>query len=131
MSKPRLGIQHVGDLIVLSLIGGGMILVIILIVVGLFGWFESKTTAPLPNWAENVLVSLVSVLGLKLGDVLNALITLATGRQVETMSRQLGESAPLPRRDPPPKDAAEGAELAADAAGDVADELGEQAGERA
>jgi hypothetical protein len=85
---------HRNELIVLALIGGGMVLIIILIVCGLFGWFPSRSGKELPNWAENVLIGLVSVMGLKLGDVLNALVTLATGRQVESFGNKLADSAP-------------------------------------
>src|SRR5690349_6937647 len=87
-------VSHRDELVVLSLIGLGLIVICVLIIVGIFGWFESKATAPLPNWAENVLVALGTTDGLKLGDVLAALVTLATGRQVETMGARLAESTP-------------------------------------
>lgn len=112
--------NHRNELIVLSLIGGGMILVVILIVCGLFGWFESKVAQPLPNWAENVLVGLVSVLGLKLGDVLNALVTLAVGRQVESLGNAAANSIPVKRA---PADAADAAAQTAEAAVQEAEEI--------
>lgn len=96
--------SHRNELIVLALIGGGMILTVILVIVGIFGWWESKTIisnadgmkqpTPLPNWAENVLVSIISIFAVKIGDVLAALVTLATGRQVETMGERLATSTP-------------------------------------
>jgi hypothetical protein len=114
--------SHRDELIVLSLIGGGLILICVLIIVGIFGWFESKLSQPLPNWAENVLVALGTTAGLKLGDVLAALVTLATGRQVETLGKQLADSSPG-QRQPTPKSAAEAAERVAGAAEDERDEI--------
>lgn len=85
---------HRNELIVLSMIGFGLIAILVLIICGLFGWFESKVNAPLPNWAENVLVSIATATTLKLGDVLAALVTLATGRQVESFGNKLATSTP-------------------------------------
>lgn len=114
--------EHRNELLVLSLIAFGLLLVLILIISGLFGWFESRAQQALPNWAENVLVSIASVAGLKLGDTLNALVTLATGRQVETFGQQLATSTPA-KRGPVPETAAEAAEETAEAAQDKADEI--------
>lgn len=106
--------SHRDELFVLSLIGAGLIVIIVLIICGIFGWFQSKTQQPLPSWAENVLVALGTASILKLGDVLAALVTLATGRQVEAMGARLADSAPAKK--PVPADAAHAAEQVADAA---------------
>ena len=116
-------VSHRDELIVLALIGTGLITMIILIIIGLFGWFESKVNAPLPNWAENVLVAIATAAILKLGDVLAALVTLATGRQVETMGARLADSTPMKKQPPVPENAAEAADLVADAAVEQADEI--------
>lgn len=110
------------ELIVLSLISGGLLLVLVLIIAGLFGWFETKVQAPLPNWAENVLVAIATTAGLKLGDCLSALVTLATGRQVETLGHQLATSTPG-KVAAAPKDAEEAADQMLDAAEEKADEI--------
>lgn len=124
------------ELIVLSLIGGGLLAVLFSIIAGLFGWFESRASAPLPNWAENVLVSIATASALKLGDVLAVLAALAAGRQAgkqtETLGKALAGSVPV---DPPAPAlppgaaaaAAAGAEQAAGAAGAVADDLANEA----
>lgn len=115
-------VSHRDELVVLSLIGAGMILTVILVVCGIFGWFTTKTNGPLPNWAENVLVSVISIFAVKIGDVLAALVTLATGRQVEKMGERLATSMPAKKNDPP-VDAAEAADKVADAAVEQADEI--------
>lgn len=111
------------EFIVLTLISAGLILIILAIVAGIFGWF--KRTAPIPDWAENVLVAIATAAILKLGDCLNALVQLATGRQVAQLGDKLAESAPLAA--PVPADAAEGAQVAADGAQRVADRLDDRA----
>lgn len=116
--------EHRNELIVLGLFGAGLIVIIILIICGLFGWFESKVNQPLPNWAENVLVAISTAAILKMGDVLAALVTLATGRQVETLGGQLATSTP--GRAPPPKNAGEAAEQVAEAAVDEAEQIAGQ-----
>lgn len=85
--------QSRDELIVLSLIGGGLIVILLSIVAGLF--LATQNTA-LPNWAENVLVSIATACALKLGDALAALVTLATGRQVEKLGDKLASSSPAP-----------------------------------
>lgn len=124
------------ELFVLALVGFGLLAILFAIIAGLFGWFESKVNAPLPNWAENVLVSIATACALKLGDVLAVLAALAAGRQAgkqtETLGKALAGSIPA---DPPlpvlPPDAAAaaaaGAEQAAGAAGAVADDLASNA----
>jgi cobalamin biosynthesis protein CobD/CbiB len=97
MTRPT---SHRDELIVLSMIGGGLVLILVLIICGLFGWFPSRSPNALPNWAENVLVALASMAGLKLGDVLAALVTLSAGRQVEKMGDRLADSAPSETKKP-------------------------------
>jgi hypothetical protein len=77
------------EFIVLLVISLGLIVIILAIVGGLF-----LTPRALPNWAENVLVGIASVCGLRLGDCLNALIQLASGRQVARLGEHLASVAP-------------------------------------
>lgn len=77
------------EFIVLLVIAGGLITILIAIIAGLF-----LTPRALPNWAENVLVGIASVTGLRLGDCLSSLVQLATGRQVERLGNQLANSPP-------------------------------------
>lgn len=121
--------SHRDELIVLSMIGGGLVLILVLIICGLFGWFPSRSPNALPNWAENVLVALASMAGLKLGDVLAALVTLSAGRQVEKMGDRLADSAPSEKK-PLPENAAEAAEQVAEAAVDEAAEIAGEPGEQ-
>lgn len=114
--------NHRDDLIVLALIGGGMILTVILVIVGIFGWWESKADTELPNWAENVLVSIISIFAVKIGDVLAALVTLAIGRQTEKITDKLADSQPVNIK-PAPQDAQEAAEQVAEAAVGEADAI--------
>lgn len=74
---------------VLMIIAGGLITILIGIITGLF-----LTPRALPNWAENVLVSIASVAGLKLGDCVSALVQLASGRQVAQLGERLADSKP-------------------------------------
>lgn len=123
------------ELIVLSLIGFGLLAILFSIIAGLFGWFESKAQQPLPNWAENVLVSIATACALKLGDVLSVLLALATGRQAgkqaEAQTKALADSVPVAPVPVLPPDAAAaaaaGAQAAAGAAGEVADDLANEA----
>jgi hypothetical protein len=117
MSPP----SHRDELVVLSLIGGGMILTVILVVGGIFGWF-SGNIEKLPNWAENVLISVISIFAVKIGDVLAALVTLATGRQVEKMGERLADSAPQERK-PVPKDAKDAADQVLEGAEEAHDQI--------
>jgi hypothetical protein len=107
------------ELIVLALVALGLLLILLGIIAGLFGWFESKVNQPLPNWAENVLVSIATATVLKLGDVLATLVALSGGRTVESLSHQLASSTPAAAIDPP-ADATEAADQVADAARDEA-----------
>ena len=109
------------EFVVLLTISTGLILIIVLIVAGIFGWF--KRTAPIPDWAENVLVAIATAAILKLGDCLNALVQLATGRQVSQLGEKLAASAPADPPTPVPQEAVEGAQSAADAAQERVDDL--------
>lgn len=118
MTAPRAA--HRDELFVLSLIGGGLIVILLAIIAGLF---LAKGATGLPNWAENVLVSIATASALKLGDALAALVTLATGRQVENLGQQLATSTPMKPSALPSPDAAEAAEQVAGAAQDAANEI--------
>ncbi|MXP43002.1 hypothetical protein [Allopontixanthobacter sediminis] len=106
------------ELIVLALFGGGLILIIVGIIGGLF---LTERAAGLPNWAENVLVAIATGALIKMGDVLSALVALSNGRQVEGMSRQLANAGPPTA--PIPEGVAEAAQQTADAAADEADSI--------
>jgi dolichol kinase len=77
--------ERISDRAVLLVISAGLIVIILAIIIGIF-------TSPraLPNWAENVLVSIGTAAALKLGDCLATLIALSTGRSVERLGTQLG-----------------------------------------
>lgn len=77
------------DRIVLLVISAGLIVILLSIIIGLF-----LTPRSLPNWAENVLVSIATACALKLGDCLSTLVALATGRQVGEMGTKLAGSVP-------------------------------------
>jgi hypothetical protein len=77
------------ELIVLGVIAFGLIVICLAIVLGLF--FDNNG---LPNWAENVLVSIATAAALKLGDCISALVALSTGRQIENFGNSLANSPP-------------------------------------
>ncbi len=106
------------EFIVLLVIAGGLIAIILSIILGLF-----LTPRSLPNWAENVLVGIASVTGLRLGDCLSALVQLASGRQVARLGEHLAQTAPADLGTLPPKDAAEAADQVAGAAEKKAGEI--------
>lgn len=106
------------EFIVLLVIAGGLIVIILSIILGLF-----LTPRSLPNWAENVLVGIASVTGLRLGDCLSALVQLASGRQVARLGEHLAQTGPAQDAGPTPKDAAEAADQVAGAAEKKADEI--------
>lgn len=112
--------EHRDELIVLSLIGGGLIVLLLCIVAGLY---LAPEAAALPNWAENVLVALATGGLLKMGDVLSALVSLSTGRQVEGMSERLSTSVPVKRPIAATADAADAALETAEAAQDKAEAI--------
>jgi hypothetical protein len=73
----QLSREWIGDRLVLLIIAGGLIAILLSIVWGLF-----LNTRSLPNWAENVLVSIATATALKLGDSLSTLVALASGKQL-------------------------------------------------
>lgn len=81
------------DRAVLLVISGGLIFILLSIVFGLF--LTSRPGFALPNWAENVLVSIATASALKLGDCLATLVALSSGRSVERLGQQLGQTAPI------------------------------------
>ena len=83
--------EKIGDRLVLLVISGGLIFILLAIIVGLF-----LTPRALPNWAENVFVSIATACALKLGDCLSTLVALATGRQVGELGTKLAEAGPAP-----------------------------------
>lgn len=115
------------EFVVLLVISGGLIAILLAIIVGIFGWLPARANQALPNWAENVLVSIGTAAILKLGDCLNALVQLASGRQVMQLGEKLAASAPADPGAPPPKDAVEAAEQMVDAAKDKRDDIVEAA----
>jgi len=89
--------EKLTDKMVLLGISGGLIVIIGGIILGIF-----TTPRSLPNWAENVLVSIGTAGILKLGDCLNALVQLSTGKSVERLGNQLAAAAPTPTDTPQP-----------------------------
>lgn len=81
--------ERLSDRIVLLIISAGLIIILLSIVWGLF--LNPRT---MPNWAENVLVSVATACALKLGDCLSTLVALAGGRQVERLGSQLASTLP-------------------------------------
>lgn len=81
--------ERITDRAVLLAISGGLIVILLCIVIGIF-----LTPRSLPNWAENVLVSIGTAAALKLGDCLATLVALSSGKSVERLGTQLGNSAP-------------------------------------
>lgn len=122
-TAPQFAREYVSDRVVLLVISVGLITILMAIIAGIFGWFESRTNIPLPNWAENVLVSIGTAAALKLGDCLAALIALSSGKSVERLGTQLGQSAPVPETPPAPADAIEAAEQVGDAATEAVDNI--------
>lgn len=81
--------ERISDREVLLVIAAGLILIILMIVMGIY-----ISPRELPNWAENVLVSIGTAAALKLGDCLSTLVALSSGRSVERLGTQLSMSAP-------------------------------------
>lgn len=102
--------EKITDRAVLLVISGGLIAILLSIIVGLF-----LTPRALPNWAENVFVSIATASALKLGDALSTLVALSSGRQVERLGTKLAESSPVDGGQAP-KDAKEAATQVVDAA---------------
>ena len=81
--------ERLSDRIVLLVISAGLIVILMTVVLGLF-----FTPRALPNWAENVLISIATACALKLGDCLATLVALSSGRQVERLGTHLAGAAP-------------------------------------
>lgn len=83
------------DRAVLLAIVLGLIAILLAVVIGIFNVpTDPRGVAAIPNWAENVLVAIATGALLKLGDAIAALVTLASGKQVERLGSQLAQSAP-------------------------------------
>lgn len=76
-----------GDRRVLTLIGGGIVLIILAVI-------AAMSLAKLPDWAESVFSAIVGGAIVKLADVLSALIALAGSRQTERVTDQLAVATP-------------------------------------
>lgn len=105
------------ELNVLLVISLGLVAILLGIILGIY-----LTPRALPNWAENVLVSIGTAGALKLGDCLSTLVALSSGRQQSRATELVAQSAPPIAVEPQKGTAAEGAAEAAAAAQDVADE---------
>lgn len=81
--------EYISDKVVLLVISGGLIAILLSIVIGLL-----RAKVELPNWAENVFVSIATAAALKLGDCLSTLVALSSGRQVERLGTQLAGTVP-------------------------------------
>lgn len=112
------------DRVVLIIISVGLIAILLSIIWGLL-----LTHAAMPNWAENVLVAIATASALKLGDCLSTLVALASGRQSERLSEQLGTSAPPKRTTISVSAGHDGADAAVVGAEEVADAADEKAAE--
>lgn len=102
--------EKIGDRLVLLVISGGLIVILLAIIGGLF-----LTPRALPNWAENVFVSIATACALKLGDCLSTLVALASGRQVGELGTKLAGSVPA---EPVPDDTINGEDRPTGAPGD-------------
>lgn len=80
-----------GDRTILIIIAIGIIAILLGTVAGIF---LAARNPPLANWAENVLIALVTGALLKLSDVVAAVVALSSGRQNERLSNQLAAAPP-------------------------------------
>lgn len=84
------------DRAVLFTVAFGLIAVLLALVIGIFNVDPvADGQQGIPNWAENVLVATATGALLKIGDVISAVVTLSSNRQVERLGNQLGQSTPL------------------------------------
>lgn len=118
------------DRAVLFTVAVGLIAVLVAIVIGIFnvGPVPEGQTG-IPNWAENVLVAVTTGALLKIGDVIAAIVALASNRQNERLGDKLAQSSPVDTA-PAPQDAVQGARAAAAAADDKADQIEGQSNAR-
>jgi len=84
-------VDRLTDKHVLLAIAMGLVVILLAIILGLF-----LTPRALPNWAENVFVSIATASALKLGDCVNAIVALSSGRSVERLGTQLASTTPTP-----------------------------------
>lgn len=83
-------VDRITDKHVLLAISMGLVAILLFIIGGLF-----VTPRALPNWAENVFVSIATASALKLGDCVSALVALSSGRSVERLGTQLAATSPV------------------------------------
>lgn len=122
MSAPTQPVERITDRLVLMMISVGLISILLSIIVGIF-----RSTHELPNWAENVLVSIGTAAALKLGDCLSTLVALSTGKSVERLGNKLGDSSPNTDSTGAGPDAVEAARQTADAAAKKSDQIADGA----
>ncbi|MEA3390010.1 MAG: hypothetical protein U9R64_12170 [Pseudomonadota bacterium] len=77
-----------GDRRVLTLIGGGIIAVVLAIITAI------AFAKSMPEWAESVFSAIVGGMIVKLADVLSALVALSSNRQIERVTDQLAIASP-------------------------------------
>lgn len=109
------------DRAVLFVAAIGLMAVLLAVVIGIFNVDPVPAGQQgIPNWAENVLVAMVTGALLKVGDVISAIVALSSNRQVERLGNQLGSSVPSEKA---PQTAVEAAQQTAGAATDKADQI--------
>ncbi len=89
MQASKATVDTLTDKHVLLCIAMGLVIILLAIIVGLL-----LTPRALPNWAENVFVSIATASALKLGDCVNAIVALSSGRSVERLGTQLASTSP-------------------------------------
>lgn len=111
------------DRAILFTVGAGLIAVLLALVIGIFNVDPvADGQQGIPNWAENVLVAVATGALLKIGDVISAVVALASNRQVERLGVQLASSTPTEAV----KVIGDGSVQAADAVADAADAKADQ-----
>jgi len=111
------------DRAVLFVAALGLMAVLLAVVIGIFNVDPVPAGQQgIPNWAENVLVAMVTGALLKVGDVISAIVALSSNRQVERLGNQLGASVPT-ETGRVPQTAADAAQQTAEAASDKADQI--------
>lgn len=93
---PPAVVEKMTDRHVLLSIAMGLVLIELAIIIGLL-----LTHRVLPNWAENVFVSIATASALKLGDCVNAIVQLSSSRSIDRMGTQLANTSPAPPTDVP------------------------------
>lgn len=111
------------DRAILFTVGAGLIAVLLALVIGIFNVDPvADGQQGIPNWAENVLVAVATGALLKIGDVISAVVALASNRQVERLGVQLASSTPTETV----KVVGDGSVEAADAVANAADAKADQ-----